>query len=41
MFSGDEGADVCVDGETNVSPAYKRGDNAFTGRIIKVTIEQK
>jgi hypothetical protein len=41
MFSGDEGADVGVDDETNVSPDYKQGDNAFTGKIIKVTVEQK
>jgi len=41
MFSADEGADVGLDGETNVSPDYKQGDNAFTGRIVKVTIEQK
>ncbi len=40
-FSGDEGADVGVDGETNVSPDYKQGANAFAGRITKVTIEQK
>jgi arylsulfatase len=40
-FSADEGADVGLDGETNVSKAYKQGDNAFTGRIIKVTVEQK
>ena len=40
-FSADEGADVGVDGETNVSPDYKQGDNAFTGRILKVTVEQK
>ena len=40
-FSGDEGADVGVDGETNVSPDYRQGNNAFTGRILKVTIEQK
>ena len=26
-FSADEGADVGVDGETNVSPDYKQGDN--------------
>ena len=30
-----------VDGETNVSPDYKQGDNKFTGRISKVTIETK
>jgi arylsulfatase len=40
-FSGDEGADVGVDGETNVSPDYKQGDNAFTGKIVRVTVEQK
>jgi arylsulfatase len=40
-FSGDGGADVGVDGETNVSPDYKQGDNRFTGRIVKVTVEQK
>ena len=41
MFSGDEGADVGVDAETNVSSDYKQGNNAFTGKIIKVTVEQK
>jgi arylsulfatase A-like enzyme len=41
MFSADEGADVGVDSETNVSPDYKQTDNAFTGKIIKVTVEQK
>jgi arylsulfatase A-like enzyme len=40
-FSADEGADVGVDGETNVSPDYKQGDNAFTGKIVKVTVVQK
>ncbi len=40
-FSGDEGVDVGLDGETNVSPDYKQGDNAFTGRIFKVTVVQK
>ena len=39
-FSGDEGADVGFDGETNVSPDYAQGDNAFNGKIIKVTIKQ-
>jgi arylsulfatase len=41
MFSGDEGAEVGEDGETNVSPDYKQGDNKFTGDIAKVTIELK
>jgi arylsulfatase len=40
-FSGDEGADVGLDGETNVSPDYQQGANAFTGKIVKVTVEQK
>jgi len=38
-FSGDEGADVGLDGETNVSNDYKQGDNAFTGRIFKVKVD--
>jgi arylsulfatase len=41
MFSADEGADVGLDGETNVSLDYKQGDNTFTGKIVKVTVEQK
>jgi arylsulfatase len=41
MFSADEGTDVGLDGETNVSPDYPQGDNAFSGRIRKVTVEQK
>ena len=30
--------DVGLDAETNVSPDYKQGNNAFTGRIGKVTV---
>jgi arylsulfatase len=42
VFSGDEGADVGIDGETNVSPDYKPGPpSEFTGKIVKVTVEQK
>jgi len=41
MFSADEGADVGLDGETNVSTDYPQGDNSFTGRIVRVTVEQK
>ena len=41
IFSADEGTDVGLDGETNVSSDYRQGDNAFTGRILKVTVEQK
>jgi arylsulfatase len=40
-FSADEGADVGLDAETNVSPDYDQANNAFTGRIVKVTVEQK
>lgn len=41
-FSGDEGADVGIDAETNVSPDYKPNlPSTFTGKIIKVTVEQK
>ncbi len=42
MFSADEGADVGLDAETNVSKDYKPGlPSAFTGKIVKVTVEQK
>ena len=42
MFSADEGADVGLDAETNVSTDYKPGlPSAFTGKIVKVTVEQK
>jgi arylsulfatase len=40
-FSADEGADVGVDLETNVSPDYPQNANAFTGKIDQVTVEQK
>lgn len=39
MFSGDEGVDVGLDGETAVSKDYKQGDNSFTGKILKVTVD--
>ena len=41
IFSADEGADVGVDGETNVTDDYQEGDNKFTGQIQKVTVELK
>jgi arylsulfatase len=41
IFSADEGVDVGLDAETNVSPDYKQGNNAFTGNIVKVTVAQK
>jgi len=40
-FSGDEGVDVGVDNETMVSNDYEAGENKFTGRIMKVTIDTK
>lgn len=40
-FSADEGADVGMDGETAVSDDYKEGDNKFTGKIVKVTVDTK
>src|SRR5947207_344548 len=40
-FSGDEGVDVGVDNETMVSNDYKPGENEFTGKIEKVTVDTK
>ena len=40
-FSADEGTDVGVDNETMVSNDYKAGENKFTGKIVKVTIDTK
>jgi arylsulfatase len=40
-YSADEGVDVGMDNETNVTNDYKEGDNAFTGTIYKVTIDVK
>jgi hypothetical protein len=40
-FSGDEGTDVGMDGETAVSNDYKPESSKFTGQIAKVTIEVK
>jgi arylsulfatase len=39
IFSADEGVDVGLDGETAVSDDYKEGDNKFTGKIQKVTVD--
>ena len=41
IFSADEGADVGLDGETPVTNDYQEGDNKFTGKIRKVTIDLK
>ena len=38
LYSADEGVDVGMDGETAVSNDYKEGDNKFTGKIHKVTV---
>src|SRR6266581_4265499 len=40
-FSADEGVDVGVDNETMVSKDYKPGENKFTGKIEKVTVDTK
>jgi hypothetical protein len=40
-FSADEGVDVGMDAETAVSNDYKEGDNKFTGKIVKVTVDVK
>jgi arylsulfatase len=39
MYSADEGVDVGVDNETNVSNDYKAHENKFTGKIKKVTVD--
>ena len=39
VYSLDEGADVGMDEDTPVSEDYKQGDNRFTGKIVKVTVE--
>lgn len=41
VFSFDDGLGIGVDDETNVSLDYKEGDNAFTGKVNKVTISVK
>jgi hypothetical protein len=41
MFSADETAGVGVDDATPVTTDYKERDNAFTGKIVKVTIDVK
>jgi arylsulfatase A-like enzyme len=39
IISPDEGADVGIDEGTPVTEDYKAGNNAFTGKILKVTID--
>ena len=41
VYSADEGVDVGTDNETPVTEEYKEGDNKFTGKIDKVTVELK
>jgi arylsulfatase len=41
VFSADEGADVGIDAETNVSPDYKQNNNAFNGKIERITVTVK
>jgi hypothetical protein len=41
IFSADETADVGEDGATPVTTDYKQHDNAFTGKIFKVTVDVK
>jgi arylsulfatase len=41
IFSADETADVGVDEATNVTDDYREGDNKFTGKILKVTVQLK
>ncbi len=40
-YSADEGVDVGTDNETPVTDEYQEGDNKFTGKILKVTVEAK
>jgi arylsulfatase len=41
MFSSDETAGVGMDDATPVTTDYKERDNAFTGKILKVTVDVK
>ena len=41
VYSADEGVDVGVDNETPVTDEYREGNNRFTGKIVKVTVEAK
>ena len=41
IFSADETAGVGLDGATPVTADYKEGDNAFTGKILKVVVDVK
>jgi len=38
VYSADEGVDVGCDNETPVTEDYRQGENAFTGKIEKITV---
>ena len=40
-YSADEGVDVGVDNETDVSNDHKERDNKLTGTIKKITVDAK
>ncbi|MEW6584678.1 MAG: arylsulfatase [Nitrospirota bacterium] len=40
-YSADEGVDVGMDNETPVTEEYREGNNKFTGKIDRVTVEVK
>jgi arylsulfatase len=39
IISADEGVDVGMDNETNVSNDYKEGENKFTGKIKRIVVD--
>ncbi len=41
MLAGDVGAETAMDEATNVADVYKKGDNRFTGRVHKFTMDLK
>lgn len=41
VFSADEGTDVGLDAGSPVTDDYKEHDNAFNGKIGKVTVSLK
>ncbi len=41
IFSADETAGVGIDDATPVTNDYKERDNAFTGKILRVTVDVK
>jgi len=41
IFSADETAGVGIDDATTVTKDYKKFDNAFTGKILKIVLDLK